>query len=121
MTVLRAMLSSIPGTLACVALTFLTFTLSLVVFRSPTFEHAGMVFKQLFVPAMGAGSPIPPVVFWTLLATVLIGHLIALRPNFLADWNRLPAPVRGFALATFLFVTLILPPETSPQFIYFQF
>ena len=128
MTALRRMLESTPGKLACIALTFLVFSLSLVVFRSASqpdgttsFEQAGKMFRQLFVPSMGAGSPTPPVVFWTLLATVVIGHLIALRPNFLSDWNRLPAPVRGFALASFLFVTLILPPETSPQFIYFQF
>lgn len=128
MTALRGVLESSLGRLACIALTFFIFALSLVVFRSSSqpdgtssFEQAGKVFRQMFVPAMGARSPIPPVVFWTLLATVVIGHLVALRPNFLADWNRLPAPVRGFALASFLFVTLILPPETSPQFIYFQF
>ena len=79
------------------------------------------VFHRLFVPAPGAGSPMPTVVFWTLAGVVLVAHLIAQRPGFFAIWNRVPGPVRGVALASFLFVTLVLPPETSAQFIYFQF
>ena len=36
-------------------------------------------------------------------------------------WNRLPAPVRGIALASMLVATLILVPVTTGMFIYFQF
>lgn len=120
-TVLNALLQSLPGTALRVALTFLAFTLAMVIFRSPNFTTALMVFDRLFVPTAGAGSPVPAVVFWTLALVVLAAHLLALRPGFFAIWNRIPAPVRGFALASFLFVTLVLPPETSAQFIYFQF
>jgi len=121
MTALTATLETIPGTFFRIALTFLAFTLSMVIFRAQSFAEAEAVFKQMFAMKSGAGSPIPPVVFWTLAATVVIAHVVALRPNFLSTWNRLPAPVRGLALASFLFVTLILPPETTTQFIYFQF
>lgn len=120
-TGLNAVLTSPPGTVFRVGLTFLCFVLAMVIFRSPTFAVAMQVFGRLFVPTPGAGSPVPPVVFWTLVLVVVAAHLIALRPGFFAIWNRVPAPVRGLALASFLFVTLVLPPETQAQFIYFQF
>jgi alginate O-acetyltransferase complex protein AlgI len=121
MVELRAVMESSPGTLFRVALTFTAFTLAMVIFRSPTFGVAADVFERLFVVSPGAGSPVPPIVFWTLAAVVVVAHLVALRPGFTVQWNRLPAPVRGLALASFLFVTLVLPPETTTQFIYFQF
>ena len=117
----NALLQTLPGTIVRVAMTFMAFTLAMVIFRSPNFTMAMNVFHRLFVPTPGASSPVPPVVFWTLAGIVLVAHLIALRPGFFAIWNRVPAPVRGFALASFLFITLVLPPETSAQFIYFQF
>ena len=52
---------------------------------------------------------------------MLVAHLIASGPNFRVWWERVPPAVRGLALASFLFVTMILPPETSAMFIYFQF
>ncbi len=116
-----ALLQSVPGTIVRVAMTFLAFALAMVIFRSPDFTMAMNVFHRLFVPTPGSGSPVPPVVFWTLAGIVLFAHLVALRPGFFAIWNRVPGPVRGFALASFLFVTMVLPPETSAQFIYFQF
>jgi alginate O-acetyltransferase complex protein AlgI len=117
----NAFLQSAPGTLLRVAITFFAFAFALVIFRSPNFTVVGDVLHRMFVPTSGAGSPIPVVVFWTLGLAVLVAHLIALRPGFFAFWNRVPSPVRGVALASFLFVTLVLPPETQVQFIYFQF
>jgi hypothetical protein len=121
MGLLNSFLQSSPGTLLRVTMTFFAFAFALVIFRAPNFTIVGQVFHRLFVPTSGAGSPVPAVVFWTLALIVLLAHLIALRPGFFAIWNRVPAPVRGVALASFLFVTLILPPETQVQFIYFQF
>jgi alginate O-acetyltransferase complex protein AlgI len=121
MSEVKAVLESAPGTLFRVALTFTAFTLAMVIFRSPTFAHSFEVFERLFLPSPGAGSPVPPIVFWTLAGVVVVAHLIAMRRRIVVQWNRLPAPVRGLALASFLFVTLVLPPETTTQFIYFQF
>lgn len=117
----NAVLRSAAGTLLRVAMTFLAVTLAFVLFRSPDFEMARQVLHRMFVPTPGAGPPVPSVVFWTLALIVLAAHLIALWPGFFSIWNRMPAPMRGVALASFLFVTLLLPPETSAQFIYFQF
>jgi alginate O-acetyltransferase complex protein AlgI len=118
---LHAAMSSVPGTMFRVALTFTAVTLAFVLFRSPTFELAAKVFQKMFVPSGGAGSPMPTLPFWTLAGVVLIAHLIASGTNVRVWWERIPPAVRGMALASFLFVTMILPPETSAMFIYFQF
>jgi alginate O-acetyltransferase complex protein AlgI len=117
----HTILQSVPGTVFRIALTFTAFTLAMVIFRSPTFATAAAVFDRLFIPAAGAGSPVPVVTFWTLAGIVLAAHVLAARPEAWAMWNRLPAPVRGVALAGMLVATLILVPVTTGMFIYFQF
>lgn len=121
MTDLHAVLQSWPGTVFRIALTFTAFTLAMVIFRSPTFATAAEVFDRLFIPASGAGCPVPAVTFWTLAGIVLVAHVLANRLEAWSVWNGLPAPVRGVALACMLAATLILVPVTTGMFIYFQF
>jgi alginate O-acetyltransferase complex protein AlgI len=121
MTVLQSLLQSVPGTAFRIALTFVAFCLSTVIFRSPEFGTAVEVFERLFVPSDGAASPVPPVVFWTLAGVVLFAHLVASRPTFAAWWEGRHPVARGVALASFLVLTLVFPPEATTQFIYFQF
>jgi len=121
LTEVHAILQSVPGTIVRIAVTFTAFTLAMVIFRSPTFATAATVFDRLFIPADGAGSPVPVMPFWTLAGIVFAAHVLAARPEAWNMWYRLPAPVRGVALAGMLVATLILVPVTTGMFIYFQF
>jgi alginate O-acetyltransferase complex protein AlgI len=118
---LRAMLESGPGTLGRVALTFLTFTLGVVVFRSPSFDTALTFLGRLFVPASGEGSPVPVVTFWIIAMIVGAGHVVGSGWPGAVVANRVPAPVKGLAYASVLFMALVLAPVNSKAFVYFQF
>ncbi|HJZ90489.1 MAG TPA: MBOAT family O-acyltransferase [Gemmataceae bacterium] len=118
---LRSALDSGPGTFARVALTFLTFTLGVVVFRSPSFHSALTFLGRLFAPAGGEGSPVPVVTFWAIAAIVAAGHVIGSGWPGAALANRFPAPVRGLAYASVLFLALVLAPVNGKVFVYFQF
>jgi alginate O-acetyltransferase complex protein AlgI len=117
----RTLLHSLPGTVFRIALTFTTFTLAFVIFRSPSFGTAAEVFHRMFIPASGAGSPVAVGPIWLLGAVVFFAHLLGNRPEAWNVWYGLPAPVRGLALAGMLAATLILVPVTTGMFIYFQF
>lgn len=121
MTDLQMVLRSVPGTAFRIALTFLAFTLAMVVFRAPTFATAAEVFHRLFVPAGGLGPPVSTVSFWALGGVVLVAHVLAARPGAWAVWYGLPAPIRGLAVAGVLAAALVLVPVTTGLFIYFQF
>lgn len=121
LTAFRAALETVPGTALRIAMTFMAFTLAMVVFRSPSFDTAMQVFDRLFVPSHGLGMPVPPVTIWTFAGLVLAAHLIGSRVGSWIRWQQLPAPVRGLALAGTVFATLILAPANTWTFIYFQF
>jgi alginate O-acetyltransferase complex protein AlgI len=116
------LLRSAPGTLMRVALTFLTFCLSLVVFRSADFATAGQMFQRLFQPMADLrGSPLPVVGFWLTIAVVVICHLVR-HFGLWQRWNwQLPASVLGVSYAAVLMVALVLAPHGGKAFIYFQF
>jgi alginate O-acetyltransferase complex protein AlgI len=118
---LHGAMRSVPGTAFRIALTFTAFTLAMVVFRSPTFGDAGAMFDRLFVPADGAGPPVPAVTFWPFAGLVLIAHLVGSSPTSWARWGQVPPALRGLGWAGMLFVTLVLMPVKTWTFIYFQF
>jgi alginate O-acetyltransferase complex protein AlgI len=110
------------GTALCVALTFLTFCLTLVVFRSPALDQAGRMLGRLFVPADGPRtSPVHHAGLLYTYAVVALGHALALRPAWRAAALRLPAPVAGLGYALALTLTMVLAPASGKAFIYFQF
>lgn len=121
MTGLHAALGSVPGTLLRVGLTFLAFTLGMVLFRAPNFDTAATVFRRLFVPSHGVGSPMSPVPFWILSGIVVVAHLVAVRPAVRVWWEQATPPVRGLSMGSLLFVILVLAPDLTATFIYFQF
>jgi D-alanyl-lipoteichoic acid acyltransferase DltB (MBOAT superfamily) len=118
---LRTVLESTPGTAGRIVLTFLTFTLGVVVFRSIDLRAAGTYLHRLFIPADGLGSPIPVITFWTMAATVFVAHVVASRIHDVRVLDRFPAPVKGFAYASVLFLALLLAPVNTKAFVYFQF
>jgi alginate O-acetyltransferase complex protein AlgI len=115
-------LCSAPGTLLRIALTFSTFCLSLVIFRSPDFRTAILMFKRLCQPMGGLnGSPAPVVGFWLTIGVVVVCHLVS-RFDLWRRWEvRLPAPVLGLSYATTVTLALVLAPLGYKPFIYFQF
>ncbi len=115
-------LCSAPGTLLRVALTFSTFCLSLVLFRSPDFRTAIHMFQCLFQPMAGlSGAPAPMVGFWLTVGVVVVCHLVR-HFGLWQRWNwRMPASVLGVGYAAVLMVALVLAPHGGKPFIYFQF
>jgi hypothetical protein len=64
---------------------------------------------------------IPVAGFWVTLALFVVGHLIASREGWYAWLDRLPAPILGGAQAAACCLALVLAPQASQIFIYFQF
>jgi alginate O-acetyltransferase complex protein AlgI len=117
----RAALDTVPGVALRIAMTFTATTLAFVVFRAPTFATAKQVFHQMFVPSSGQSWPIPAITFWTFAGIVLVAHVLGSRPALWQRWQQQSPALRGIALASIVFATLLLAPVTTWTFIYFQF
>ena len=117
-----AVLRSSPGTLLRVAFTFVTFCLSLVIFRATDFATAGRMFQRLFQPAASLqGPPLPVLGFWLTVGAVVAAHLLR-HFGLWQRWNwRLPPSLLGAGYAAVLMVALVLAPHGGKAFIYFQF
>ncbi len=118
---LDGLLQTEAGTGLRVALTFLTFVLALVVFRTGSLSEGAAMLGAMFAPQGGLASPVPPLCFWVTAVVVLAAHLLARTEGAWRLWERLPSWLHGFGLAAFLVVTLLLAPVTSQVFLYFQF
>jgi alginate O-acetyltransferase complex protein AlgI len=84
--------------------------------------HASaIILHRLFIPRLGLHPPLHTQSFWCLLSIVVISHVVG-RPDI---WNRLaprmPPAMLGFGYAATLSLTLLLAPDASTSFIYFQF
>jgi alginate O-acetyltransferase complex protein AlgI len=114
-------LQSIPGTVLCGLLTFLSVCVGWVFFGSKTFTGAAMILHRLVVPHAGQGVLIAKSSLWATIVVVILCHFITQR----GWWNklapRLPGPALGFGYAVLLSLTLVLAPDTGKAFIYFQF
>ncbi len=118
---LDRLLASVPGTALRVALTFLVFSTSLVIFRCGTLGEAWVMLGRLLVPRGGLGEPLAASGFALTVAVVALGHALAWRGLGAKLLKRLPAPVQGFGYAATLALALVLAPGAGRAFIYFQF
>jgi len=118
---LAAALGTGPGTAVRVALTFTSFCLIFVVFRSPDFATAWTMLTRMLTPAAGAGLPLQAHGLYLTFAVVALGHALGRGNLGQRFWERLPAPMRGLAFGAALSLVLVLPPGASKAFIYFQF
>jgi alginate O-acetyltransferase complex protein AlgI len=119
---LELVLQSLPGILLRMTLTLLTWTLTLVFFRTPTLSEAAEVLRQLVeFAAQPAGGPMPnSSVYWT-IAIVIVCHIVR-RFDLWPKWQvRLPASLLGLSYAAAVTAALLLAPSGSKPFIYFQF
>ena len=118
---LDALLQTPVGTAFRIAMTFLIFCLSLVVFRPTSLHDTGVMFTRLFIPTDGLPAPLFAQAFWLTLAVVFLAHLAGASTGWRRTSLRLPEPVKGFAYAAVLTLALIIAPGATKAFIYFQF
>ena len=118
---LAAVLQTFPGTALRVAVTFTIFCLTLVVFRCPSLSAGGTMLSHMFTRHKGAGLPLAEIGLWLTVAVVAAGHALGYRGRWQFVMERMPSPARGFAYASLLSLALLLSPDASKAFIYFQF
>jgi alginate O-acetyltransferase complex protein AlgI len=116
-----SLLESPPGTVLRVALTFIAFALTLVIFRSTSVYAGFSMLKHMAVGQSGMGTPLHNRSFWYLFAVIAVAHVLGRRNLWKRTMDYFPAPVRGFAYASVLTLALLLAPETGKAFVYFQF
>jgi alginate O-acetyltransferase complex protein AlgI len=115
------LLASWVGTAACVAVTFVTFCFTLVLFRATSLASFGVLVRRMFMPV--GGEPAPGKDTAVLLAYVIVAicHWLAYQAWFKRLSIRLPSPVVGCGYAAVLLAALLLAPQGGQAFIYFQF
>jgi len=118
---LDRLLQTTAGIAVRIGLTFLTFVLTLVVFRTASLAAGMGMMERMFVSHSGLASPVPPISFWMIATIIAAAHLLAAYPASWNLWERLPSWAHGFGYAGLLIVSLILAPANTPTFIYFQF
>jgi alginate O-acetyltransferase complex protein AlgI len=118
---LDRVLQTLPGAAVCVGFTCLCVCLGWVLFRATTFGIAAEVFKRLAVPHTGSGLPLALDGLWVIVVVVALAHVLAQRGLWKRLLERLPAPALGCGYAAALTAILVLAPESSNVFIYFQF
>jgi alginate O-acetyltransferase complex protein AlgI len=118
---LKAVLQTAPGTAGRVALTFVCFCLSLVVFRCTGPAFALTYYRRLFVPSGGEGLPLQAAALYGTFAAVALAHAAGKWRGTVRVVERLPAPVRGLGFGAALTAAFVLAPGASKAFIYFQF
>jgi alginate O-acetyltransferase complex protein AlgI len=118
---LAAALRTGPGTAARVALTFAAFCLTLAVFRTQGLADAAVMLGGMLSPARGAGLTLPAHGLYLTFAVVALAHALGYRGQWRRPWERVPLPVRGVGLSTAFTLAVLLAPNASKAFIYFQF
>jgi alginate O-acetyltransferase complex protein AlgI len=102
--------------------TFLLVVVGWVFFRAQTLGEATLLLGRMAWPAPGlALAPQLVLLVWTCLALTLLGHLLGTHLDSPRAERRIPAPVMGAALASLLALVLVLFPDSTRAFIYFQF
>jgi alginate O-acetyltransferase complex protein AlgI len=106
----------------CMAGTFLLVCVGWVFFRAQTFADAGLILTRLAWPTSGlALGPTSAALVLLCLGLILAGGLVGFHLPLRRIERRLPASLMGASLAGMLLLVLVLFPENSKAFIYFQF
>jgi alginate O-acetyltransferase complex protein AlgI len=118
---LAGCLQTAPGTAIRVAVTFVTFCLTLVVFRAPTLATGATMLAQMFVPHSGMRLTMSERGLWATVVVVVLAHALGLNGRWKKWFAPLPAPVRGLGFASLLTLALVFSPSAHKAFVYFQF
>jgi alginate O-acetyltransferase complex protein AlgI len=109
------------GKAGCVAMTFLTFCLTLVLFRASSLEHATALFQRMLIPSTGLGTPVPAAGLLYTYLLVGLSHALAYQVWFKRRLRWMPQGAIGIGYCSMLMVALLLAPKSGQAFIYFQF
>jgi alginate O-acetyltransferase complex protein AlgI len=113
-------LESAPGTAARIAFTFACVTFAWIFFRKDL-AGALTVLHHLVSWQPGLGPPMQNRALWTLVAFIAFAQWFAASGLWRAVWPRVPAEVQGLGYATCLVAVMVLAPDQSQTFIYFDF
>jgi alginate O-acetyltransferase complex protein AlgI len=105
-----------------IASTFLIVTIGWVFFRAQTFTDAGTIVGHMFWPATGLG--LTEGQLWkvgVVLTVLVLGHAIGALIDLRRRERAMPEFAMGAMLTVLLLIALILSPQSSQAFIYFQF
>ncbi len=115
-------LESRTGTAARITVTFLSFCISLVVFRASSVSDAMLMLQRMIVPTEGLGIPMNERGFWYAILILWVAHVIGHHQNAVAKaLDFVPVPIRGLGYACIFTLALVLSPAIDQAFIYFQF
>ncbi len=109
------------GTALRTAFTFTTFCYSLVIFRSLSLHNAWLMMGNMLAGVGGLAAPLPLRGLWITVAVVALAHALGRERLRRALSERVPAPVQGMALGVLFTLALVLAPDASKAFVYFQF
>jgi alginate O-acetyltransferase complex protein AlgI len=118
---LDSLLQTWPGRALATGVTFLSVCVGWVFFRATSFPLAATMLHRLAVPHRGISAPLRPVGFLVTAAVVILCHALAQRGVGDRLAARVPIPVRGLAFGGILTLILLIAPQASKAFIYFQF
>jgi alginate O-acetyltransferase complex protein AlgI len=118
---LDRVLQSRPGTALRIAVTFIAFCCTLVIFRATSVRAGLIMLRNMAGPHAGMGTPLHNRSFWFLVGVIAVAHALGQRGAWQKLMGFLPSPVRGFAYASVLTIALLLAPEAERAFVYFQF
>lgn len=116
----NALLETVPGIAFRTALTIFCVGLAWVFFRKDI-GGAFTILQHLFTWQPGLGPPMQNRALWYLLGFVALCHWLAASGTWRVVWPRLPAEVQGLGYACCLVAAMILAPDQSQTFIYFDF
>ena len=117
---LDAILQSGLGTACRILFTFICVSLCWVLFQ-PEFGKALELYRQLFQIQFGHPLPLNNRSLWYTVAFLFGCHLLVRSGVWQRIYNRLPAPIIGVGYAVCLCTAMLLEPDSSNAFIYFQF
>jgi alginate O-acetyltransferase complex protein AlgI len=117
---LDALLQTPGGTALRVAVTFVSFCLTLVIWRAPTLGVAYDMLRTLVAPR-GDQITLALTNVWWCVGLVAVCHLLARRDLWKRMVERVPAPVLGFGQAATVTLALLLVAGEGRPFVYFQF
>ena len=116
----KSALATPQGTAFRTLITIFCVGLAWVFFRKDL-AGALTIFQHLFTLHAGLGPPMPNRMLWTLLGFVAVCHWLMASGTWRTVWPKLPAELQGFGYATCLIVAMVLAPDQSQSFIYFDF
>jgi alginate O-acetyltransferase complex protein AlgI len=114
-------LESPIGTSLSVALTFLTFCVTLVIFRAGSLATSWTMLQRMFTPSPGSGPPLAYTHIAVALALFVVGLIAARDGLWKRVVDRMPSSVNGFAQAAMITIVLLTASHAGKAFIYFQF